>query len=96
MTYTLLVGCPPFDDMDVQTTYDKIRSNTYHIHPSMMSEDAKGFIEWILVSDPGERPSLNQLLWHPFMNAQTLIPRTMDPELLKSAPPPELIKEWES
>jgi len=96
MTYTLLVGCPPFDDTDVQNTYDKIRNNNYHIHPSMMSDDAKGFIEWILVTDPGERPTLSQLLWHPFMNARTLIPRSMDPDLLKNAPPAELIAEWDS
>lgn len=81
--FILLFGKPPFEDEDVQVTYRKIREVKYSF-PSepQISEDAKNFIEIILVKSPYQRPSLESLLWHPFLNGKVEIPDRMSEKIL--------------
>jgi polo-like kinase 1 len=76
--YTLLIGNHPFETPDVKTSYKKIRMNSYtfpeHI---LISEEAKNLITKILVLDPSKRPTLDEILTHPFINNGGTIPKTL-------------------
>ncbi|EGR33763.1 protein kinase domain protein, partial [Ichthyophthirius multifiliis] len=76
--YTLLIGKPPFETKDVKTTYKKIRQNNYcfpeHIQ---ISENAKSLIQIILNLNPLKRPSMYEILQHPFMVDVDKFPQTL-------------------
>ena len=67
--YTLIIGKPPFETSDVKATYKKIRMNAYsfpdHVH---ISEAARSLISSILIGDPSKRPTLDEVIMHPFLN----------------------------
>eukprot|EP01027_Heterolobosea_sp_BB2_P010054 GEZU01014802.1.p1 GENE.GEZU01014802.1~~GEZU01014802.1.p1 ORF type:complete len:309 (+),score=100.07 GEZU01014802.1:148-1074(+) len=66
--YTLLIGKPPFETNDVHTTYTRIKTNTYTFPPEYpISENAKSLIRDLLNPVPENRPSLDEILRHPFM-----------------------------
>ena len=81
--FILLYGKPPFEDEDVQVTYRKIKDVKYSF-PSEphISDEAKSFIEIILVKNPFQRPSLESLLWHPFINGKVAIPEKLSEKIL--------------
>ena len=59
ITYTLLVGRPPFETNDVKTTYNKIKTCSYSFPDSAnVSESAKTFISKMLQSDPSKRATI--------------------------------------
>ena len=65
--YTLLIGKPPFETSDVRSTYRRIRSNAYYFpegHP--LSDAATDLIRKILRTEPEARPTLAEMLKHPF------------------------------
>eukprot|EP00349_Pseudokeronopsis_sp_Brazil_P006500 CAMPEP_0202966096 /NCGR_PEP_ID=MMETSP1396-20130829/10343_1 /ASSEMBLY_ACC=CAM_ASM_000872 /TAXON_ID= /ORGANISM="Pseudokeronopsis sp., Strain Brazil" /LENGTH=174 /DNA_ID=CAMNT_0049689557 /DNA_START=325 /DNA_END=849 /DNA_ORIENTATION=+ len=67
--YTLIVGKPPFETSDVKATYKRIRSNEYSFpETASVSESAKDLIKKILVGDPRQRPTLDDIIEHPFFN----------------------------
>lgn len=68
--YTLLIGTPPFETDNVNSTYDLIKKNEYS-YPEGISipEHAKVLIGGILQSDPAKRPSLENILQSSFLNA---------------------------
>mmetsp|Transcript_17041 Transcript_17041/g.2817 ORF Transcript_17041/g.2817 Transcript_17041/m.2817 type:complete len:123 (-) Transcript_17041:786-1154(-) len=67
--YTLLVGKPPFETSDVKTTYRRIRMNAYSFPEHVSLSDAsKSLITRILISDPGKRPNLDELIAHDFFH----------------------------
>ncbi|OMJ66053.1 hypothetical protein SteCoe_37238 [Stentor coeruleus] len=69
LMYTMLVGRPPFDSKDVKTTYSKIKVNSYSFPINIeISQDAKNLISRILVISPTERPTIDEILEHPFFN----------------------------
>ena len=87
IVYTLLIGKPPFETSDVKTTYRKIRMNDYSFPEKVcISEQAKDFIKNILVVDPLQRPSIEDLLGHPFMNSGNTIPKTLPVSSLTCPP----------
>ena len=49
----------------------------------------------ILQANPYERPSYEQILWHPFMNSEVAIPKSIKTDCLYNDPSPEYIKELE-
>ena len=52
LTYTLLVGKPPFETTDIKTTYRRIRTNSYNFPDQVvLSDEAKSFVKFILISD---------------------------------------------
>ncbi len=67
-SYTLLIGRPPFETNDPKSTYRRILKNNYAFPSSVaVSEDAKDLIKKILVTDPSQRPTLDDILQHPFV-----------------------------
>ncbi|OWZ09041.1 PLK/PLK-Unclassified protein kinase, partial [Phytophthora megakarya] len=78
--YTLLVGRPPFETDDVKATYKRIRANEYDFpETAHVSRSAQSLVRGILRSDPGARPSLEQILKHPFLTNEfvpTMLPRS--------------------
>ncbi|KAK1938099.1 putative serine/threonine-protein kinase CCRP1 [Phytophthora citrophthora] len=85
--YTLLVGRPPFETNDVKATYKRIRANQYDFpEDSRISRSAQSLVRGILRSDPGARPSLEQILKHPFL-AEEFVPTTLPRTALLVTPP---------
>ena len=69
VSYTLIIGKPPFETPDVKTTYKKIRMNSYTFPDHIpISDPARNLITRILNLDPTKRPNLNDILAHPFLN----------------------------
>lgn len=91
--YTLLIGKPPFETPDVKTTYKKIRMNSYSFPEHVpISEASRSLITRILNLDPQRRPSLDEILAHPFLNHGGTIPRTLPPSTLAVPPSASYIK----
>ncbi|KAF4150581.1 POLO box duplicated region [Phytophthora infestans] len=85
--YTLLVGRPPFETDDVKATYKRIRANQYEFPDTVhVSRSAQSLIRGILRSDPGARPSLEQILKHPFL-ADEFVPTALPRTALMVTPP---------
>jgi polo-like kinase 1 len=74
--FTMLVGKPPFEDVDVKSTYQRIRDNAYAFPESLyLSSGAKNLIQSILRHDPKSRPTVFELLKHSwFGNSAHLLP----------------------
>ena len=74
--YAMLIGKPPFETPDVKTTYKKIRLNSYTFPEHVLISDAaKNIITKILHLDPTKRPTLDEIMAHPFMNTGGTIPK---------------------
>ena len=86
LAYTLLIGKPPFETTDIKTTYRKIRMNAYQFpeHVSI-SDEAKAFVKFILITDPASRPTLDQILDNPFLK-KNAIPKLMPASTLAVPP----------
>ena len=81
--YTMLVGRPPFETPDVQTTYDRIRTCNYTFPEKVaLSTPCKELITRILVLDPGKRPTLDEILESPFLNRGYTVPRLLPPSVV--------------
>lgn len=65
--FTMLVGKPPFEDVDVKSTYQRIRDNAYAFPESLyISSAAKNLIQAILRHDPKSRPTVFDIINHPW------------------------------
>jgi len=65
--YTLIIGRPPFQTADVKAIYQRIRDNVYDFPPERaISSNAQHLITQILTPDPQLRPSLHEIVDHPF------------------------------
>lgn len=85
--YTLIIGKPPFETSDVKATYKKIRMNAYSFPEHVLiSEGARDLISSILIGDPTKRPTLDEILAHPFLNHGGTIPKTL-PQSFLACPP---------
>ncbi len=72
VSYTLLIGRPPFETSDSKTTYRRILKNNYSFPTNVpISDEAKDLIKKILLLDPLARPTLNEILAHPFIKNQS-------------------------
>lgn len=72
----MLIGKPPFETPDVKTTYKKIRMNSYSFPEHIIISDAaRNLITKILNLEPAKRPTLDEILAHPFMNNGVMIPK---------------------
>ena len=92
--YTLIIGKPPFETRDVETTYKRIKMNAYTFpENTIISEAAKNLISQILVLDPGKRPTLDPLLTHDFFNQGTSIPILLPTSTLACPPSLSYIRQ---
>ncbi|XP_044754347.1 aurora kinase C [Coccinella septempunctata] len=66
LCYELLVGRPPFETESYENTYNAIRTIKYSF-PDYVSAEAKDLISKLLVLDPDERLSLENILKHPWV-----------------------------
>jgi polo-like kinase 1 len=100
--YTMLVGKSPFETNDVKLTYKRIKMNAYSFPDQInISQEAKKIISEILVNDPKARPTLDDLLSHPFLTkspfprllpASTLVVPPFRDYLVQSEPAQEEVK----
>lgn len=63
--YTALAGFPPFEITHKQELFQRIREGRYPF-PGHLSPAARSLIERLLTPDPSGRPSLEEVLGHPF------------------------------
>ncbi len=67
LAYELLVGCPPFYEQSRDRIEARIKTARPNF-PRTMGDDARGFITAALCKDPAARPTVLQLLQHPWVN----------------------------
>jgi serine/threonine protein kinase len=66
--YTLMVGVPPFETSNLQTTYSRIKRCEYSFPSSVrVPESCKDLVHWMLQLDPRNRPHLTQIRSHSFL-----------------------------
>ena len=77
IVYAMLFGKPPFQTKDVHQTYGKIKKCSFS-YPTgtSVSRDAKDLISKILRLSPSERPTVDELLDHPFFVKAGVSPPT--------------------
>jgi polo-like kinase 1 len=65
--FTMLVGKPPFEDVDVKSTYQRIRDNAYAFPDNLyISSSGRNLIQSILRHDPKSRPTIFEIAAHPW------------------------------
>jgi len=67
LTFEFLVGKPPFETDDANSTYRKIMAVEYNV-PSYVSDLAKEFIAQLLQKKPEQRMSLENAKVHPWIS----------------------------
>lgn len=92
--YTLLIGKPPFETSDVKKTYRKIKANDY-IFPEnvIISVEARNLIESLLVLDPTQRLSLENIYEHDFLSDKAKIPKSLPSSTLACPPSVSYLKK---
>jgi len=94
--YTLLVGKPPFETSDVKKTYAKIKAGSYSFPEQIpLSDAAKGLITRILNLDPARRPTLDEILQHPFINHGGTIPKLLPVSTLACPPSASYLRQFQ-
>ena len=92
--YAILIGKPPFETPEVKMTYEKIRKCYYSFPESIfINDDAKNLIISIFKLDPSQRPTLSDILAHPFMNYGEKVSRMMHISTLAMAPTNDMINK---
>jgi len=95
--YTFLIGKPPYETSDVKKTYKRIRNNDYSFPDHVqISPNAKKLIQEILVLDPQQRLTFDEILMHDFFTQKGTIPRTMPISTLALPPSPDFIEKHKS
>lgn len=64
--YTMVCGCLPFDEESKTALYDKILACKFHLSRSL-SPEVSDLIRSILVKDVAKRPTIEEILKHPWM-----------------------------
>jgi len=92
--YTLLIGKPPFETSDVKTTYRKIKVNDYSFPENVkISNEVKNLIERILVTNPAQRLTLDEIYEHEFLNPKLSIPKNLPSSTLACPPSVSYLKK---
>lgn len=74
LIYEFLVGRPPFEASTPSATYDRIRRVDLRF-PAHVSDDAKDLISRLLQKDPKQRPTIEEVMTHPWVT------KNMEPSL---------------
>jgi polo-like kinase 1 len=93
--YTMLVGKPPFETNDVKATYKRIKMNAYTFPDHIpMTEEARDLISRILVTDPLERPTIDEIMNHLFFTKNP-IPKLLPTSTLAVPPSSSYMRQFE-
>lgn len=68
LMYTLLCGKLPFSDNNMGVLYKKIKSGIFSM-PFSWNRDVKELIKAMMTTDPKQRITIEQILAHPWINA---------------------------
>ena len=94
MIYILIIGEAPFQSKDSKITYEKISKIEYSFpEDAIISKEAHDLISKILVLDPKQRPSLDQIQNHNFFKQGT-IPKLLPISTLTTPPSLSFIKQF--
>lgn len=94
LIYTMLIGKPPFETNDVRLTYRRIKMNAYSFPDQIViSNEARDLISDILINDPKARPSLDDILSHPFLTKNPL-PKVLPASTLAVPPSSAYLKQY--
>lgn len=81
--YAMLVGTPPFEGKDVQSTYGRIKGVRYDFpDSSRLSLQSKDLVGQMLKPDPLDRPTIPEILSHPWMKSKCGIPEVLPTKFL--------------
>ena len=95
LMFTMLVGKPPFETNDVKTTYKRIKMNAYTFPDHIpLTEEAKDLISRILVTDPNERPSIDEIINHRFFTKNP-VPKLLPTSTLAVPPSSSYMRQFE-
>ena len=67
--YALLTGNLPFDDENIRKLLNKVKTGLYII-PEHVSASPKDLLQKMLTVDPAQRPSLREVMAHPWFNSK--------------------------
>ncbi|XP_037377020.2 aurora kinase A-like, partial [Talpa occidentalis] len=73
LCYEFLVGKPPFEASTYEETYKRI-SRVEFTFPDFVPEGARDFISRLLKHNPSQRPTLKEVLEHPWVTANSSKP----------------------
>ncbi|KAM6147659.1 aurora kinase A [Erethizon dorsatum] len=73
LCYEFLVGKPPFEAHTHQETYKRI-SRVEFTFPDFVTDGARDFISRLLKHNPSQRPTLSEVLEHPWITANSTKP----------------------
>ena len=66
LLYTLVVGRPPFESSDVRDTFSKVKRGDFRV-PDTVAPLVTDLIQRLIIVDPMQRISLEQVRRHPFL-----------------------------
>jgi len=90
-----VIGRPPFETPDVKSTYKKIKMCVFSFPEHIpISENVRNIISNILQLDPAKRPTLDQLLEHPFINHGKNIPKFLPLSTLACPPSKNYLNQF--
>ena len=93
--YTLLIGKPPFESRDINITYKHIKEIDFKFPDNAkISYAAIRLIKRILVKNPNDRPSFDDILLDDFFNQGSAIPKLLPSASLATAPTLDYIKRF--
>ena len=85
----------PFDSYNINDTYKRIQElNYYFPNNVIISQPAKDLIKRILVKDPKERPTLDEILQSYFFKMGKTIPKTLSENTSIEPPSLDFIKQY--
>jgi polo-like kinase 1 len=93
--YTMLFGRPPFETVDVNLTYKRIKMKNYSFPENIkVDPTAKKLISSILNLDPSKRPSLDAIAEHDFFKMYHSVPVLMPLSTLACPPSQVYISKY--
>ena len=93
--YAMLVGTPPFEGKSVQSTYKRIKKNNYGYPDSArLSRLSRDLVGQMLKPDPLDRPTIPEILQHPWMKSECGIPELLPVKFLYEAPANEYLLQF--
>lgn len=95
--YTLIIGRPPFETPEVKSTYKKIKMCAFTFPEHIpFSDNARNVISKILQLDPSKRPTLEEILQHPFLNNGQGFPKSLPLSTLACPPSKSYLDQYAS